>query len=145
LLIPPPITFGLSEFHRKRLLLQERRGLDSPAPLRNHFEPTGTRKSYGNPRAAPGLVVLPGAALFQGSRKQVSDADKYRRFAQECVELADQTENTQAKAKLLEMAEHWLQLAMETARASTLTHVRGRIGCRRFSHVAAFCNRRERT
>jgi hypothetical protein len=60
-------------------------------------------------------------------------------------ELADQTENTQAKAKLLEMAEHWLQLAMETARASTLTHVRGRIGCRRFSHVAAFCNRRERT
>jgi hypothetical protein len=44
----------------------------------------------------------------------MSDADKYRLFAQECMRLADETKNR--KAMLLEMAQEWLRLAIEEDR-----------------------------
>jgi hypothetical protein len=43
----------------------------------------------------------------------MSDADKYRRFAEECMRMADETKNVKLKKALLEMAQEWVKLAME--------------------------------
>jgi hypothetical protein len=44
----------------------------------------------------------------------MSDGDKYRRCAEECMRLADKTKNLQEQARLLEMAQEWFKLAIET-------------------------------
>ena len=44
----------------------------------------------------------------------MSDGDKYRRFAEECMRLADKAKNLQDQARLLEMAQEWFRLAIET-------------------------------
>jgi hypothetical protein len=46
----------------------------------------------------------------------MSDADKYRLFAQECMRLADETKNLRRKAMVLEMAQEWFRLAIEEDR-----------------------------
>ena len=43
----------------------------------------------------------------------MSDGDKYRRFAEECMRLADKAKNLQDQAKLLEMAQEWFRLAID--------------------------------
>jgi hypothetical protein len=43
----------------------------------------------------------------------VSDGDKYRGFAEDCMRLADKARNLQDQAKLLEMAQEWFRLAIE--------------------------------
>jgi hypothetical protein len=43
----------------------------------------------------------------------MSDGDKYRGFAEECMRLADETKNLKVKARLLEMAQEWFNLAIE--------------------------------
>jgi hypothetical protein len=41
----------------------------------------------------------------------MSDAHKYRRFAEQCMRLADKAKNLQDQARLLEMAQEWFRLA----------------------------------
>jgi hypothetical protein len=43
----------------------------------------------------------------------MSDGDKYRGCAEECMRLADETKNLKVKARLLEMAQEWFNLAIE--------------------------------
>jgi len=43
----------------------------------------------------------------------MSDGDKYRRFAEDCMRLADKAKNLQDQAKLLEMAQEWFNLAIK--------------------------------
>ena len=43
----------------------------------------------------------------------MSKSDQYRRFAQECLELARNAEDERARASLLHMAQVWLCLAEE--------------------------------
>jgi hypothetical protein len=43
----------------------------------------------------------------------VSRFDQYRRFAQECLVLAHNTEDERARASLLHMAQVWFRLAEE--------------------------------
>jgi hypothetical protein len=43
----------------------------------------------------------------------MSDGDKYRGFAEDCMRLADKAKNLQDQAKLLEMAQEWFRLALE--------------------------------
>ena len=47
-------------------------------------------------------------------------AEKYQRFAEECMELARTTKDAQARAALLHMAEVWVRLA-ETQTADSET------------------------
>jgi hypothetical protein len=42
-------------------------------------------------------------------------SEDYRRFAQECMEMASTTESPQVRATLLQMAQVWLRLAQEHA------------------------------
>jgi hypothetical protein len=43
----------------------------------------------------------------------MSSSAKYRRFAQECLEMARTTEDPQSRAVLLQMAQVWARLAGE--------------------------------
>lgn len=59
-----------------------------------------------------------GPAALQETRPRVGGIrmgrlEKYRRFAQECVEMARTTKNPQTQAVLLHMAEVWFRLAEE--------------------------------
>lgn len=45
----------------------------------------------------------------------MSRPEEYRRFAQECLEMANATESPQVRATLLQMAQVWLRLAQEHA------------------------------
>ena len=47
----------------------------------------------------------------------MSDADKYRRFAEECMRLSDEAKSLKRKAMLLEMAQEWFRLAIEAETA----------------------------
>jgi hypothetical protein len=47
----------------------------------------------------------------------MSDGDRYRRFAEECMRLADKAKNLQDQARLLEMAQEWFRLAVEAETA----------------------------
>ena len=42
-------------------------------------------------------------------------SEKYRRFAQECMEMARTTHDPQARATLLQMAQVWFRLAEDHA------------------------------
>ena len=42
-------------------------------------------------------------------------SEKYRRFAEECMELARTAKDAHAKAALLHMAQVWLRLAINQA------------------------------
>lgn len=42
------------------------------------------------------------------------DTDRYKKYASECLRIAQQTTDSAQKARLLEMAEQWQRLA-ETA------------------------------
>jgi len=41
----------------------------------------------------------------------VDKSDQYRRFAQECLEIARATESEQTRVALLQMAQVWFRLA----------------------------------
>ena len=43
----------------------------------------------------------------------MSNADKYRRFAEECMRLSDEAKSLKRKATLLKMAQEWFRLAIE--------------------------------
>jgi hypothetical protein len=43
----------------------------------------------------------------------MSDGDKYRAFAEECMRLADKTKKLQDQASLLAMAQEWFNLAIK--------------------------------
>jgi hypothetical protein len=43
----------------------------------------------------------------------MSDGEKYRGFAEECMRQAEETKNLKVKARLLEMAQEWFKLAIE--------------------------------
>jgi hypothetical protein len=45
----------------------------------------------------------------------MSTAEKYHRFAKECVELAGQTPNADVRETMLRMAEEWMELAIAAA------------------------------
>ena len=45
----------------------------------------------------------------------ISKSDKYQRFAEECLEIAQTAKDNQAKAVLLHMAQVWFRLAAEHA------------------------------
>ena len=45
----------------------------------------------------------------------MSKSDKYQRFAEECLEIAQTAKDNQAKAVLLHMAQVWFRLAAEHA------------------------------
>jgi hypothetical protein len=44
------------------------------------------------------------------------DADRYKQYASECLRIAQQTDDTAQKARLLEMAEAWQRLAEAAAK-----------------------------
>jgi hypothetical protein len=44
----------------------------------------------------------------------VVDRSRYRAYAAQCVQLAADTADEKQKLLLLEMAQHWLELARET-------------------------------
>jgi hypothetical protein len=44
----------------------------------------------------------------------VADRSRYRGYAAQCVELAAAATDEKQKLLLLEMAQHWLELARET-------------------------------
>jgi phosphoribosyl-ATP pyrophosphohydrolase len=46
----------------------------------------------------------------------MSKSDKYQRFAEECLEIAQTAKDNQAKAVLLHMAQVWFRLAAEHAK-----------------------------
>ena len=48
-------------------------------------------------------------------RPCMSKSDKYQRFAEECLEIAQTAKDNQAKAVLLHMAQVWFRLAAEHA------------------------------
>ena len=52
-------------------------------------------------------------ALWLGRRSCVARSEEYRRFAQECLELARRAEDQQARASLRHMAQVWFRLAEE--------------------------------
>jgi hypothetical protein len=45
----------------------------------------------------------------------MSKSDKYQRFAEECLEIAQTAKDNQAKPVLLHMAQVWFRLAAEHA------------------------------
>ena len=45
----------------------------------------------------------------------MSKSEKYQRFAEECLEIAQTAKDNQAKAVLLHMAQVWFRLAAEHA------------------------------
>jgi len=46
--------------------------------------------------------------------ESVVDRSRYRAYAAQCVQLAADTADEKQKLLLLEMAQHWLELARET-------------------------------
>jgi hypothetical protein len=59
---------------------------------------------------ADGAFLL---SLWLGRRSWVVRSDRYRRFAQACLEIARRTEDQQARASLRHMAQVWFRLAEE--------------------------------
>jgi hypothetical protein len=45
-------------------------------------------------------------------------SEDYRRYAEECLRLAQTTDNQQTRASLLQMAQVWLRLAEQAEKAS---------------------------
>jgi hypothetical protein len=59
---------------------------------------------------------VPRMAFFALRRRPcMSKSDKYQRFAEECLEIAQTAKDNQAKAVLLHMAQVWFRLAAEHA------------------------------
>ena len=59
---------------------------------------------------------VPRMALLRLRRRPcMSKSDKYQRFAEECLEIAQTAKDNQAKAVLLYMAQVWFRLAAEHA------------------------------
>ena len=50
----------------------------------------------------------------------MSPSAQYRRFAQECLEMAQTTEDPRSRAALLQMAQVWARLADEQRRDKDL-------------------------
>ena len=48
---------------------------------------------------------------MRGAFLSMGKSDDYRRFAQECLEIARTAEDPQARAALLQMAQVWFRLA----------------------------------
>ncbi len=53
----------------------------------------------------------------RGDLASMKTADKYRRYAKECLELARTFREPQARGALLHMAQVWLRLANDLGRA----------------------------
>ena len=51
-----------------------------------------------------------------GQKKKMSHAEEYRQYAAECVRVAQQTQNPNDKAMLLDMARKWQELADKAER-----------------------------
>jgi hypothetical protein len=51
----------------------------------------------------------------------VADRSRYRAYAAQCVQLAADTTDEKRKLILLEMAQHWLELAEEAANQKSVT------------------------
>jgi hypothetical protein len=47
------------------------------------------------------------------SKSDLSKSEQYRRFARECLEMADEASDRRAQALLIHMAQVWLRLAQE--------------------------------
>jgi hypothetical protein len=67
------------------------------------------RRAIISPKADGAFALSYG----RGRRTCVSRSEKYRRFAQACLEIARRAEDQQARASLLHMAQVWLRLAEE--------------------------------
>jgi hypothetical protein len=52
----------------------------------------------------------------------MSSPDEYRRFAAECIELAKQATDPNDKARLMQMAQAWLDLADKRTLGKTQTN-----------------------
>ena len=50
------------------------------------------------------------------------DAEEYRRYAAECLELAQRLTDADTRAQLLEMAEAWRELAQKVERGDAPRH-----------------------
>jgi hypothetical protein len=52
----------------------------------------------------------------------VQRSEEYRRFAQECLEMARVTDDERARATLIQMAQVWFRLAEERERDDGAPH-----------------------
>jgi hypothetical protein len=96
-----------------------------PVRPRNRNRPTvahheacvGLRRSTAAGNGATlGTPMRPKALHHDaGERPLMGKAEKYRRFAEECMELARTAKDAHAKAALLHMAQVWLRLAINQA------------------------------
>ena len=59
------------------------------------------------------LTTTSHAAPSVGDGRTMHRHDKYRRFAAECLKLAQTSKDTETKAVLLQMAQLWARLAAE--------------------------------
>jgi hypothetical protein len=50
-------------------------------------------------------------AFFRPRKTSVPDPDEFRRFAEDCITAANSTEDPNMRKRLLEMAQHWHELA----------------------------------
>jgi hypothetical protein len=68
-------------------------------PPRRHREQTG---------ALPRCSRLP-----QGALSRMGRSDEYRRYAKECLDMANTVQDAKARASLLQMAQVWQRLAQQ--------------------------------
>ena len=78
-----------------------------------------SRRRNKAPSRAPPVAGTPGSMprcnRYAPGYFCMGKSEDYRRFAQECLEMANTTENPQVRATLLQMAQVWLRLAQEHA------------------------------
>ncbi len=60
------------------------------------------------------------ARVGRPSCVNVKKSEEYRRFAQECLEMARTTEDEQTRAVLIQMAQVWLRLAQALERGDNI-------------------------
>ena len=65
-------------------------------------------KDIGTYGCAPALSQIGAGALSRMER-----SDDYRRYAKECLDMANTVQDAKSRASLLQMAQVWLRLAQE--------------------------------
>ena len=81
-----------------------------PAAAKNFYDTWGLQKFFGTICRAPRYAHQPGASLVQGGLR-VSSPDELRSYAVDCARLARTATDPLDKARLLNMARAWSDLA----------------------------------
>lgn len=79
-----------------------------PVTKTRNFRPKFRIKSTGRAGTNAAAAAFPSV---RGGNLRMSRAGQYRRYAVECLRLANSCDDIREKALLLQMAEHWRQLA----------------------------------